>query len=240
MGWQLKRRDGFMSIQGISADYGGTSISDTQTSSGNDTDGIAIDQFLTLFIAQIKNQDPLSPLDSAEFTAQLAQFTSVEQLYGMNDSLSDIKETLSDQSGQQDLIALIGKTVKADGNTISVEDGVVLSGCYHLDETADTSVSVYDSNGLKIRTLYSGWKEKGEYDINWDGRDESGEIVPDGTYTFEITARDENGFYVPANTYISGEVTGVTYNYGNPYLTIGDQLINKDYIIEVKQTATGI
>ena len=227
-----------MSIQGINTDYVGTSIAETQTSSGNDTENIGIDQFLTLFIAQIKNQDPLSPLDSAEFTAQLAQFTSVEQLYGMNNSLSDIKETINDQRGQQDLIALIGKTVKADGNTISVDDGVVLSGCYHLDETADSTVSVYDSNGLKIRTLYSGWKEKGEYDINWDGRDESGEIVPDGTYTFEITARDENGFYVPVNSYIFGEVTGVTYNYGNPYLTVGDQLINKDNIIEVNQAAT--
>lgn len=227
-----------MSIQGINTNYGGTSISDTQTSSGNNTEDMGIDQFLTLFIAQIKNQDPLSPLDSAEFTAQLAQFTSVEQLYGMNNSLSDIKDTLNDQNGQQDLIALIGKTVNADENTISVENGAVLSGCYNLSEAADTTVSVYDSNGVKIRTIYSGWKEKGEHTINWDGRNESGEIVPDGTYTFEVTARDEDGFYVPANTYISGEVTGVTYEYGTPYLTIGDQLINRDNIIEVKQTTT--
>ncbi len=227
-----------MSIQGINTTYGGTSVSDTRNSSGTDTEDMGIDQFLTLFIAQIKNQDPLSPLDSAEFTAQLAQFTSVEQLYGINNSLSEIKEALNDQSGQQDLIALIGKTVKADENTISVEDGVVLSGFYNLDEAADTTVSVYDSNGLKVRTLYAGWKEKGENNIKWDGRDESGEIVPDGTYAFEVTGRDENGFYVPASTYISGEVTGVTYNYGTPYLTIGDQLINRDNIIEVNQTIT--
>jgi len=227
-----------MSIQGINTTYGGTSVSDTQTSSGTDTEDMGIDQFLTLFIAQIKNQDPLSPLDSAEFTAQLAQFTSVEQLYGINNSLSEIKDALNDQSGQQDLIALIGKTVKADENTISVEDGVVLSGFYKLDEAADTTVSVYDSNGLKVRTLYAGWKEKGENNIKWDGRDESGEIVPDGTYAFEVTGRDENGFYVPASTYISGEVTGVTYKYSTPYLTIGDQLINRDNIIEVNQTIT--
>jgi flagellar basal-body rod modification protein FlgD len=227
-----------MSIQGINTDYGGSSVPDAKTSSGTGMEDIGIDQFLTLFIAQIKNQDPLSPLDSAEFTAQLAQFTSVEQLYGMNKSLSDIQETLNNQSGQQDLIGLIGKTVKADENTISVEDGVVLSGFFNLDESADTTVSVYDNNGLKIRTLYPGWKDKGEYNINWDGRDESGEIVPDGAYTFEVTARDENGYYVAANTYISGEVTGVTYKYDNPYLTIGDRLINKDNIIEVNKTTT--
>jgi len=227
-----------MSIQGINTDYGGTSIADTQTSSGTGMEDIGIDQFLTLFIAQIKNQDPLSPLDSAEFTAQLAQFTSVEQLYGMNKSLSNIKETLNEQGGQQDLIGLIGKTVKADENTISVEDGVVLSGFFNLDESADTTVSVYDSNGLKIRTLYPGWKDKGEHNINWDGRDESGEIVQDGAYTFEVTARDENGYYVAANTYISGEVTGVTYKYGDPYLMIGDKLISKDNITEINKTTT--
>jgi len=227
-----------MSIQGIHTDYGGTSIPDAKTSSGTGMEDIGIGQFLTLFIAQIKNQDPLSPLDSAEFTAQLAQFTSVEQLYRMNDSLTDIQEALNNQGEQQDLIELIGKTVKADENTISVEDGVVLSGFFNLDENADITVSVYDSNGLKIRTLYPGWKDKGEHNINWDGRDEGGEIVQDGTYTFEITARDENGYYVAANTYISGEVTGVTYKYGDPYLMIGDKLINKDNIIEVNKTTT--
>ena len=227
-----------MSIQGINTDYGGTSIADTKTSSETDTEDIGIDQFLTLFIAQIKNQDPLSPLDSADFTAQLAQFTSVEQLYGMNESLTDIKETLNDQGGQQDLIGLIGKTVKADENTISVEDGEVLSGFFNLEENADTTVSVYDSNGSKIRTLYQGWKDKGEHNIDWDGRDESGEIVQDGTYTFEVTARDENGYYVSANTYITGEVTGVTYEYGDPYLMIGDKLISKENIIEIINTTT--
>ena len=227
-----------MSIQGINTNYGGTSIADTQTSSETSSEKVGIDQFLTLFIAQIKNQDPLSPLDSAEFTAQLAQFTSVEQLYGMNSSLSDIKETLNDQGGQQDLIGLIGKTVKADENTISVENGQVLSGFFNLEEGAETTVTVYDSNGLKIRTLYLGWKDEGEHNINWEGRDESGEVVPDGAYTFEVTSRDENGYYVAANTYISGEVTGVTYQYDTPYLTIGDRLISRDNIIEVNKTTT--
>jgi len=227
-----------MSIQGINTNYGGTSIADTQTSSQTSSEEVGIDQFLTLFIAQIKNQDPLSPLDSAEFTAQLAQFTSVEQLYGMNSSLSDIKETLNDQGGQQDLIGLIGKTIKADENTISVENGQVLSGFFNLEESAETTVTVYDSNGLEIRRLYLGWKDEGEHNIDWDGRDESGEVVPDGAYTFEVTPRDENGYYVAASTYISGEVTGVTYQYDTPYLTIGDRLINRDNIIEVTKTTT--
>jgi len=227
-----------MSIQGINTGYGGSTVPDAKTTSGTGMEEIGIDKFLTLFIAQIKNQDPLSPLDSAEFTAQLAQFTSVEQLYVMNKSLSDIKGTLNDQGEHQDLIGLIGKTVKADDNTISIADGVALSGSYNLNESADTTVSVYDSNGLKVRTLYSGWRDKGEYDVNWNGRDESGEMVQDGTYTFDVTARDENGNLVGANNYISGEVTGVTYKYGYPYLMMGDRLISSDNIIEVNKTTT--
>jgi len=218
----------------------GTSASGTPPTPDTSETAITSDfeTFLKMLTAQIKNQDPLSPLDSAEFTAQLAQFTSVEQLYGMNKSLSDIKGTLNDQGEHQDLIGLIGKTVKADDNTISVADGVALSGSYNLNESADTTVSVYDSNGLKVRTLYSGWRDKGEYDVNWNGRDESGEMVQDGTYTFDVTARDENGNLVGANNYISGEVTGVTYKYGYPYLMMGDRLISNDNIIEVNKTAS--
>ncbi|MCK5570240.1 MAG: flagellar hook assembly protein FlgD [Spirochaetes bacterium] len=227
-----------MSIQGINTGYGGSSVPDAKTSSGTGMEEIGIENFLTLFIAQIQNQDPLSPLDSAEFTAQLAQFTSVEQLYVMNKSLSDIKETLNDQGGQQDLIGLIGKTVKADDNTILIQDEAVISGSYRLEDEGNVIVNVYDSNGLKVRTLYLGSQNAGEQDFHWDGRDDAGEILGDGNYTFEVTARDENGNYVGANTYISGEVTGVTYKYGYPYLMVGERLISNDNIIEVNKTTT--
>ena len=227
-----------MSIQGINTGYGGSSVPDAKTSSGTGMEEIGIENFLTLFIAQIQNQDPLSPLDSAEFSAQLAQFTSVEQLYVMNKSLSDIKVMLNDQGGQQDLIGLIGKTVKADDNTILIQDEEVISGSYRLEDEGNVTMNVYDSNGLKVRTLYLGPQNAGEQDFNWDGRDDAGEILGDGNYTFEVTARDENGNYVGANTYISGEVTGVTYKYGYPYLMVGERLISNDNIIEVNKTTT--
>ena len=227
-----------MSIQGINTGYGGSSVPDAKTSSGTGMEEIGLENFLTLFIAQIQNQDPLSPLDSAEFTAQLAQFTSVEQLYVMNKSLSDIKGMLNDRGGQQDLIGLIGKTVKADDNTILIQDEAVISGSYRLENDGNVTMNVYDSNGLKVRALYLGPQNAGEQDFHWDGRDDAGEILGDGNYTFEVTARDKNGNYVGANTYISGEVTGVTYKYGYPYLMVGERLISNDNIIEVNKTAS--
>jgi flagellar basal-body rod modification protein FlgD len=226
-----------MSIEAVNTSYGASSVTGEKTSSSSSVDELGMDQFLKLFIAQIQHQDPLSPLDSAEFTAQLAQFTSVEQLYGMNSRLADIEKALSGQSEQRDDLGFIGKTVKADDNTMRVDNGTVQSGSYTIDESGYVTIDVYDSDGLIVRSFYQGLEEKGEHNVNWDGRDGTGKLVGDGTYTFEITARDENGYYISSNTYISGEVTGITYQNGQSYLMIGDRIIsNSNNIIEVSQT----
>jgi len=226
-----------MSIEALNTGYGASSVSNETTSSSSGTSELGKDEFLKLFIAQIQYQDPLNPLDSAEFTAQLAQFSSVEQLYGMNSKLGNIEETLNNQSEQLDNLGYIGKTVKADDNTMRVDDGTVQSGSYTIDDGGYVTIDVYDSDGLIVRTFYKGWEDKGEHDVNWDGRDDAGALARDGSYTFEVTARDEDGFYVPSNTYISGEVTGITYQDGQPYLMIGERIINdNNNIIEVTQT----
>jgi flagellar basal-body rod modification protein FlgD len=228
-----------MSVEAVNTGYGTSPVSGRNTSSSSNNQEVGLDQFLKLFIAQIQNQDPLSPLDSAEFTAQLAQFTSVEQLFGIKSSLANIDETLTGQNEQYaDYIGFIGKTVKADDNTMLVDTGAVTSGSYSIESGGDVAIKVYDSQGLIIRTFYQGWEGAGEHAVNWDGRDDSGKLVEDGTYTFEVTARDQNGKYIPSNTYISGEVTSITYQYGQPYLMVGDRIIsNINNIIEVSQTS---
>jgi len=220
-----------MYIEGLGTTYGETP---SYTAPRKE---IGRDEFLTLLIEQLKHQDPLNPLKSTEFTAQLAQFNSLEQLFGVNDNLTGILEALYNQ-GEEDLLELIGRTVKANDNTILIKDGSTVSGSYTLEEAADVTISIYDSNGFEIRGLYPGRQDAGEYDVAWDGRDNSGEMAEDGIYTFEATAKDEAGNDVAANTYISGEVTGVTYQYGIPYLMIGDILIStNNTIIEVTKTA---
>ena len=226
-----------MSIEAVNTGYGLSSGTGEKTSSSSNAGELGMDQFLNLFIAQLKNQDPLSPLDSAQFTAQLAQFSTVEQLYGMNSKLADIETSLNGQSEQRDDLGYIGKTVKADDNTMRVDNGTVQAGSYTIDRSGYVTVDVYDSQGKIVRTFDQGLEDKGEHNVNWDGRDGTGSFVGDGTYTFEITARDENGFYIPYNTYLSGEVTGITYENGQSYLMIGDRIIsNSNNIIEVTQT----
>lgn len=207
------------------------------SSDGANSTTLNQEDFLNLLITQLQNQDPLNPLDSTEYTAQLAQFTSLEELYAVNENLLTIQEILSSQS-EETLLELIGKTVKADDNTILVSDGSALSGAYTLDEAADVTISIYDSSGSEIRTLYSYGQDAGEHDIDWDGRDDNGEQVSDGTYYYEVSAVDENGDSIDVNTYICGEVTGITYEYGSPYLIVGDRLVSTDQsIVEITETS---
>ena len=228
-----------MSIESVNTGYDASSVSNETTSSSSGTGELGKDEFLKLFIAQIQYQDPLNPLDSAEFTAQLAQFSSVEQLYGMNSKLGNIEETMNNQSEQRDELGYIGKTVMANDNTMRVDDGTVQSGSYTIGEGGYVSIDVFDSDGNIVRTFYKGWEDKGEHDVNWDGRDDTGTLAGDGTYAFEITAIDQDGSYISSNTHISGEVTGITYQNGQPYLMIGDRIINNmSNIIEVTQTTS--
>jgi len=193
------------------------------------------DQFLTLLIAQLKNQDPLNPLESADFTAQLAQFSSLEQLFGMNESLKGIEEAVAARASDN-VLDYIGRSVKTLDNSILVKNGTTESNAYELEDGADVTISIRDEEGLVIRTIYAGWQVAGEHELIWDGKDNQGSVVGDGVYTFELEATDEEGFIVPYDTYLVGEVTGVTYYGGDPFLMVGDKLLAPENIIEVRMS----
>lgn len=116
-----------MYIEQLGATYGETS------SYTNPKKELGKEDFLRLLVAQLKYQNPLSPMESTEFTAQLAQFSSLEQLFGVNDNLIGILEMLKNQD-KENLLELIGKTVKANHNTIFIHDGSIVSGSYTLEK----------------------------------------------------------------------------------------------------------
>ncbi|MBW1739603.1 MAG: flagellar hook assembly protein FlgD [Deltaproteobacteria bacterium] len=221
------------------AALGPTYISEDETTRyTSPKDVLGRDQFLTLLVAQLQHQDPLNPLESTEFTAQLAQFSSLEQLFSINENLMNIQEGIRSQE-YGDILGYIGKTVKTTDNTIQVSNGTMESGSYTLEDRADVAVFIYDGDGMEVRRLYPGWQDPGEHALAWDGKDNAGDKVADGTYTFEIEARNERGAIVPYSTYLTGEVTGVTYQGGIPYLMIGDQLVTPENIVEVTKTVAG-
>jgi len=193
---------------------------------------LGMDQFLTILVAQLQNQDPLNPMEGTDFTKELAQFSALEQAYKSNQNLSDIKDVLSTQQ-YGDVLEYIGKTVKIDDDTILVKGGETDSSSYLLGDRAEVSVYIYDEKGLEVRRIYNDWQDAGEYDIEWDGRDNAGNLVEDGTYQFEVEARDAQAQIVPHYRYFKGEVSGVTYDGGMPYLIIGDNLVTIGNIVEV-------
>ncbi len=220
-----------MFIEGL-----GTTYEETSTYTSHEKE-LGRDDFLRLLVAQLQHQDPLNPMESSEFTAQLAQFSSLEQLFSINDHLEVIKETNNEQI-PENLLDYIGKEVKSAENNIIVYDGKASGGSYTLAEPGDVTISIFDSEGFEIRTIYKSDQESGEYDFYFDGKNGNGYPVFDGDYSFTVQAVDNVGSPIVVNSGLSGKVTGVTYQDNIPYLIVGDYLINPQYITEVSLSET--
>jgi len=191
------------------------------------------DDFLKLLVSQLQNQDPLNPMESTEFTAQLAQFSSLEQLTNMNKNLDYLRLYQASINNAQ-AVNFIGKTVKASGNSISVKDGAPNQIQFKLaGDAAEVNVYIYDSSDNLVKTINGGSLSDGEQSIEWDGTNDDGETVSDGTYTFEVSATDANKETIKASTYMTVEVTGVTFKEGNAYLLAGNIEISMNDIIEI-------
>lgn len=198
------------------------------------------DQFLKLLVTQLRYQDPLNPMESTEFTSQLAQFTSLEQLYNLNSSFEGLKNAMTSQNNYQ-AANLIGRSVIASGNTLRVQDTRVLNqGSYILEGPAgQVKISIYDKDGILVKTLDKTAVEAGLNPINWDGLGLYGQTVSDGDYTFEVKAYDGIGEMVEAAVYIEGEITGLTFGPGgSTSLLMHGLVINLDDVLEI--AATGV
>jgi len=195
------------------------------TSSYASTKGeLGRNQFLTLLVAQLKHQDPLNPMESTEFTAQLAQFSSLEQLFDINNNL-EILQGAEDSQRLENLLDYIGKEIKSSDSSITLNNGKAFGGSYTLEESGDVIISIFDTEGSEIRTIYRDDQEAGEHNVDFDGKDNYGYPVPDGYYSFSVQAVDNEGSSIGVSTGLSGLVTAVTYQGGIPYLMVVESLI---------------
>ena len=188
------------------------------------------DDFLKMMIAQLKNQDPLNPLDGTDFTAQLAQFSSLEQLSNMNSQLEVLGMYQSSLNNAQS-VSLIGREVTAHGDSVTIE-GETAGIPYRLSEYADSvAVSIYDDEGRLVDTIETGSQDEGDHSITWD----CGDVAP-GSYTFSVSATDAAGEAVPVDTLITGRVTGVTFREGFPFLSVAGHTIPLGDVLFVNET----
>ena len=196
--------------------------------------GIAdnFDTFLTLLTTQLKNQNPLDPLDTNQFTQQMVQFTSVEQQLKTNKFLETLANSAQNGSNVQ-AVSFIGRKVTAQGAQASLTNSTA-TWQYTLDRPAPNSqITIRDAQGNTVHTeelaLTNG---NGEY--VWNGRDASGNQYPDGAYSITIEARDANNSPVTATTQISGVVSGVDLSGDAPVLLVNGSRVNLTSISAVE------
>jgi len=188
--------------------------------------GMDMDSFLTLFVTQLKNQDPLNPQDSSQFVTQLAQISQVQQAYNTNTNLT----SLLNQGGNSMTVAsvsLIGKQVEASGSQVSLQSGSSAAINFSLAGAANqVNVSVKDSTGATVKTLSGGAMAAGTGSLAWDGTNTAGTALPSGAYSFSVSATDASGKSVTSNPLIRGVVSGVDMSGATPMLNIGNLEIN--------------
>ena len=195
------------------------------------------EDFLTLLVAQLKNQDPMNPDDPTEFTAQLAQFSSLEQLFNINESMDSLTSAQK-QSDRFATMDLIGKSVTYQDGTFTMEDSGSVSVGYQLDGAAK-SVTLYikDSGGSTVATLNPTGLTKGNHYIEWNGLNSDGERVPAGEYNIVLQASAGAGEEsIAVSPLVQSEVTAVDFNSttGDAILyTLAGAEISSDAIIAV-------
>lgn len=198
----------------------------------------SFDTFLTLLTTQLRYQDPLEPMDSAEFTNQLVQFSQVEQSISTN---TNLEKLLGYQGANQAVAAIgyIGTTVEALGNGLPLVDGSATMN-YVLAEKAETAkVLIHDAAGNLVRSIESA-PSLGKHTVTWDGKDDDGNTMPDGAYTVVVAARDAENNIVEVATSITARVTGTQNNENGTQLIFGSVPVDLDKVILVLgQNANG-
>ncbi|HVO65606.1 MAG TPA: flagellar hook capping FlgD N-terminal domain-containing protein [Syntrophales bacterium] len=201
-------------VPGINNGNTGTSTTNASQSSKK---VLGQDDFLKMLIAQLKNQDPLNPLDGKDFAAQLAQFSSLDQLTQINTQLSALASSLASANNSQ-AVSLIGDEVVANGSSVTVS-GTSTTLAYNLSQNVQQgTIEIYDAQGNLVKTLAFGQQQAGNNIMKWN----TSNVTP-GTYTFTVSAVDSKGNAVSANTMMTGPVTGVTFKNSVPYLSVNGQ-----------------
>jgi len=215
-----------------------TNAAASRINAGNSSLFSNFETFLSLLTAQLKNQDPLSPVDSTQFTAQLTQMAGVEQQLLTNDLLTSLLAA-QQGAGLTTAATYIGKDATAAWSATRLEDGQA-SWSYELaGDASEVTLQVLDGSGNVVWTGTGPGKSDGVHDFVWDGRTTGGGQATDGgVYTLKVSAKDAAGATVDNQVLIRGRISGVELYDGQPYLTVGNSILPLNSVIALQEGAT--
>ena len=200
-------------------------VTGSTSGSSNDTLASNFTTFLQLLTTQLKNQNPLDPLDTNQFTAQLVQFAQVEQQLKSNTQLETLV-SLQQTAQSTQALGFVGHIVAIDGQTSRLANGTA-GWSFNSPKPAAATVNIINSAGATVFTgTYS--LNSGVQNFVWDGRNNSGVMQPDGDYKLSITAKDAAGQNVSVSTEVQGIVDSVDVSKTPPVLSVN----NTDYSLD--------
>jgi flagellar basal-body rod modification protein FlgD len=204
------------------------------SSAAADKTQLGKDDFLKLLTAQLANQDPLQPVDNQAFIAQLAQFSSVEQLQNLSTRLDTLLLATA-STNQLSTASLVGKDVSYSADGVDVSGGKATSLQISLPSRATVTALVQDASGRTVRTVALGARDPGAFDLAFDARDASGAALPDGHYTVSLSAKGPDGGAVTPTARARGRVSGVAFDGGVAELVVGGAHVKMGDVTEITQ-----
>jgi len=193
------------------------------------------DVFLRLLITELQNQNPLEPMSNQDFVNQMVQFQNMEQMSNMSQSLQDYLGTLNATTKMQ-AASIVGKYVVIEGNEVSLSKGLADPILYSMEKDGKVMIKIKNEDGQVVRTENLGYKEIGLQNYRWDGKNDYGAVLPDGTYTYQLSTIDENGKQTEFGGVIGGIVQAVQYADNEIYVILNGEKYNYKKIIEVSAT----
>ncbi len=214
-------------MSAVDAVTSGTSAAKTTKSVAQESE----DRFLKLLVTQMKNQDPLNPLDNAQVTSQMAQLSTVSGIEKLNAALQAMSSSFASSQSLQ-AAGMIGRSVLAPGSSLTLQDGFAAGG-FELASSADKAVvSVKDAAGNVLHSMNLGAQKAGNVMFQWDGVTDSGGQAASGSYTFEVSAV-QGGNKVDATLLALGRVGSVSL--GASGVTLNTDVLGNVDVTTVKQ-----
>lgn len=220
---------------GTTSSTSSSSASSTaSTASSTGTSSLGKDSFLKLLVTQMQNQNPLDPQDNSEFVAQLAQFSSLETMQNLSSTVDSISTQYQSSQALQ-ASSLVGRSVVVDAGATSVDTTAGMTGSVVVPSSSSaTTVKVYDSAGSVVRTLDLGTQSAGTASFTWDGKDESGETLASGNYSF-VANGSLDGTSTSLTTYLPATVNSVTMGTSGADMTLNLASGNSIALSKVQQ-----